>query len=167
MIGGMDGLERCPRERPGLEPAIARRARVPAGEEDVECMLAGVAEETCPAGAEAVRRVAAEEVVVDPVGDMVVRLGRLVDVQWPRAIHKGEAGAVQESGRGNQCCAVAQCHVWEHVQTSALWLEIFFVCGWIRMGRTGPEFVDGAGFGSIRQFFFLFDLEPLCTTQVP
>ena len=28
-----------------------------------------------------------------------------------RRIHKGEAGAVQGSGRGNQCCAVAQSHV--------------------------------------------------------
>ena len=112
MVGGMEGLERCPRERPGPEPAIVRRASVPTGEVGAESMLAGVAEEPCPAGAEAVRRVAAEEVlVVDPVSDMVSFWGRLVDVQWARAIHKGEAGAVQGSGRGNQCCAVAQSHV--------------------------------------------------------
>ena len=73
--GGMVGLERCPRERPGPEPAIARRARVSTGEVGVESRLAGVAEEPCPAGAEAVRRVAADEVpIVDPVCDMVVRL---------------------------------------------------------------------------------------------
>ena len=72
----MEGLERCPRERPGPESAIARRAKVSTGEVGVEFVLAGVAEEPCPAGAEAVRRVAAEEVlVVDPVSDMVVRLG--------------------------------------------------------------------------------------------
>ena len=75
MVVGMEGLERCPRERPGLELAFARRASVPTGEVGAESMLAGVAEEPCPAGAEAVRRVAAEEVlVVDPVSDMVVRL---------------------------------------------------------------------------------------------
>ena len=74
--GGMEGLERCSRECPGPEPAIARRARVPTGEVGVECVLAGVAEEPRPAGAEAVRRVAAEEVLdVDPVNKMVVRLG--------------------------------------------------------------------------------------------
>ena len=103
MVYGMEGLERCPRERPGPEPAIARRANVPTGEVGAESMLAGVAEEPCPAGAEAVRRVAAEEVlVVDHVSDMAVRRrGGLVDVQWARAIHKGEAGAVQGSGRGN------------------------------------------------------------------
>ena len=112
MVGGMAGLERCPRERPGPEPAIARRASVPTGEVGADCMLAGVAEEPCPAGAEAVRRVAAEEfLIVDPVTDIVVRLGGLVDVQWASAIHKGEAGAVQWGGRGNQCCAVAQFHV--------------------------------------------------------
>ena len=76
MVGRMEGLERCPRERPGHEPAIARKARVPTGEVGVESWLAGVAEEPCPAGAEAVRCVAAEEVlVVDPVCDMAVRLG--------------------------------------------------------------------------------------------
>ena len=70
------GLERCPRERPGPEPAIARRTSVPTGEVGADSMLAGVAEEPCPAGAEAVRRVAAEEVlVVDPVSGIVVLLG--------------------------------------------------------------------------------------------
>ena len=53
MVGGMEGLERCPRERPGPEPAIARRASVPTGEVGADSMLAGVAEEPCPAGAEA------------------------------------------------------------------------------------------------------------------
>ena len=76
MVGGMGGLERCLRDRPGPEPAIARRASVPTGEVGTDSMLAGVAEEPCPAGAEAVRRVAAEEVlVVDPVSDIVVLLG--------------------------------------------------------------------------------------------
>ena len=85
-----------------------------------ESRLAGVVEESCPAGAEAVRRVAAEEVlVVDPESDMVVCLGKLVSVRWTRAICKGEASAVQGSGRGNQCRVVAQCHVGEHVQTFA------------------------------------------------
>ena len=95
MVGGMEGLERCPRERPGPVPAITRRVRVPTGEVGVESRLAGVAEEPCPVGAEAVRRVAAEEVlVVDPVCGMVVRLGELMGVQRARAIRKGEASAV-------------------------------------------------------------------------
>ena len=59
---GMGGLERCPRKRPGLEPEIARRARVPTGEVGAESRLAGVAEEPCPARAETVRRVTAEDV---------------------------------------------------------------------------------------------------------
>ena len=76
MVGGMGGLERCPRERPIPEPEITRRARVPTGEVGAESKLAGAAEESCPAGAEAVRRVASAEVlVVDPESDIVVRLG--------------------------------------------------------------------------------------------
>ena len=76
MVGGMGGLERCPRERPGPGPEIARSARVPTGEVGVESRLARVAEEPCPAGAEAPRRVAAVEVlVVDPDSNMVVYLG--------------------------------------------------------------------------------------------
>ena len=70
------GLERCPRERSGPEPEIARSPRVPREEVGVESRLAGVAEEPCPAGTEGVRRVAAKEVlVVDPESDMVVCLG--------------------------------------------------------------------------------------------
>ena len=72
---GMWGLERCPRKRPGLEPEIGLRARVPTWEVGAEYRLAGAAEESCPAGAEAVRRVAAAEVlVVDPESDMIVCL---------------------------------------------------------------------------------------------
>ena len=51
MVGGMEGLERCPQECSGLEPEIARSARVPTGEVGVDSRLAGVAEEPCPAGA--------------------------------------------------------------------------------------------------------------------
>ena len=69
----MRGLERCPRKRPGTEPETARRARASTGEVGTESRLAGAAEEPCPAGAEAVRRVAAVEVlVVDPESYMVV-----------------------------------------------------------------------------------------------
>ena len=76
MVGGMGELERCPRERPGPEPEIARKARVPTGEVGAESKPAGAAEKPCPAGAEAVRRVASAEVmVVDPESDIVVRLG--------------------------------------------------------------------------------------------
>ena len=71
----MGGLERSPRECPGSKPEIARRARVPTGEVGAESKPAGAAEEPCPAGAEAVRRVASVEVlVVDPERDIVVRL---------------------------------------------------------------------------------------------
>ena len=114
MVGGMEGLERCPRERLRPEPAIARRARVPTGEVGVESRFAGVAEEPCPAVAEAARRVGAEEVlVVDPVCDMVVRLGGARECTTGDS--KGEASAVQGSGRGKQCHPVAQCYVWGHV----------------------------------------------------
>ena len=72
----MGGLERCPRERPGPEPEIAQRARVPTGKVGVESKPAGAAEEPYPAGAEAVTCVEATEVlVVDPGSDIVVRLG--------------------------------------------------------------------------------------------
>ena len=57
-VGGMGGLERCPRKRPGPEPETARRDRAPTGEVGTESMLAGAVEEPCPAGAEAGRRVA-------------------------------------------------------------------------------------------------------------
>ena len=93
MVGGMEGLERYPRERPGPEPTIARRASVPTGEVDADSMLAGVAEEPCPAGAEAVRRVAPEEVlIVDPVSDIVVLLG------GARGCTKGERDSQGRSG---------------------------------------------------------------------
>ena len=76
MAGGMGGLERCPRERPGPEPEIARRAGVPTGEVGAESKPAGAAEEPGPAGAEAVRRVASAEVLVfDPESEIFVRLG--------------------------------------------------------------------------------------------
>ena len=56
-------------------------------------MLAGVAEEPCPAGAETVRRVAAEEVlVVDPVSDMVVLL------RGARGCTMGESDSQGRSG---------------------------------------------------------------------
>ena len=75
MVRGMEGLERCPRERSVPEPAIARRARVPTGEVSAESERVGAAEEPCPAGAEAGRRVVAAEVFVDdPGSDIVVRL---------------------------------------------------------------------------------------------
>ena len=93
MVDGMAGLERCPRERPGPEPAIARRASVSTGEVGADCMAAGVAGEPCPAEAEAVRRVAAEEVLfVDPVADMVVRLG------GARGCAMGECDSQRRSG---------------------------------------------------------------------
>ena len=95
MVGGMEWLEWCPRERPGPEPAIARRASVPTGEVGAESMFARVAEEPYTAGAETVRRVAAEEVlVVDPVSDMVVRLG------GARGCTMGESNSQGRSG----CC---------------------------------------------------------------
>ena len=54
MVGGIGGLERCPRERPGLEPEIARRARVPTGKVGAKSKPEVAAGEPCPAGAEAV-----------------------------------------------------------------------------------------------------------------
>ena len=59
-----------------LSVEIARRARVPTGEVGAESKHAGAAEDPCPAGAEAGRRVVAAEVLVDdPGSDIVVRLG--------------------------------------------------------------------------------------------
>ena len=93
MVGGMGVLERCPRERPGPESAIALRASVPTGEVGADSMLAGVAEEPCPAGAEAVRCVAAEEVLVaDPVSDIVVLL------EGARRCKMGESDSQGRSG---------------------------------------------------------------------
>ena len=136
MVGGMEGLERCPRERPGPEPAIARRARVPTGEMGVESRLAGVAEEPCPAGAEAVRRVAAEEVlVVDPVCDMVVRLGagswvyngRERFARERRVPYKGAGGAISVM----LWHSVMFENTFKHLHCGR---RFFFVCGLIRMG---------------------------------
>ena len=80
MVGGMRKLERCPRERPGPEPEIARRARAPTGGVGAESKYAGAAEEPCPTGAEAVRGVVAAEVlVVDPGSDIVVRRDKTPD----------------------------------------------------------------------------------------
>ena len=71
-IGGVGKLGRCPRERPGPEPKTARRDRASTGDVGAESRLAGAAEEPCAAGAEAVRRTAALEVlVVDPESDIV------------------------------------------------------------------------------------------------
>ena len=57
-------------------PSIARRAKAPTGEVGAESRLAGAAEEPCPAGAEAVGRIAVVEVlVVDPESDIIVYLG--------------------------------------------------------------------------------------------
>ena len=76
MVGGMGELKRCPRERPGPELEIARKARVPTGEVGAKSKHAGAAEDPCPAGAEAGRRVVAAEILVDdPGSDIVVRLG--------------------------------------------------------------------------------------------
>ena len=110
--GGMVGLERCPREHAGPEPAIARRARVPAGEVGVESRLAGGAEEPCPAGAEAVRRVAAEEVlVVDPVCDMVVRLGvaRGCTMGESDSQGRGECRTRERAWQSVSCCDTVSC----------------------------------------------------------
>ena len=101
----MGGLERSPWERRGSEPEIARRVRVPTGEVGAESKPAGAAEEPCPAGAEAVRRVPSVEVlVVDPERDIVVRLGG--------ALRKEEASAVQGSGRGHYFCVAVHVQIY-------------------------------------------------------
>ena len=127
MVGGMEELEQCPRERPGPEPAIARRARVPTGEVGVESMPAGVAEELCPAGAEAVRHFATEEVlVVDPVSDMAVRLG------GARGCTMGESDSQGRSGcrtRERAWQSVTCCGTVSRSRPSIVILAgIFFVC---------------------------------------
>ena len=112
MVGGMEGLERCPRERPGPEPAIARRSRVLTGEVGVESKLAGVAEEPCPAGAKAMRRVAAEEVlVVDPVCDMVVRLGgaRGCTMGESDSQGRGRCRTRERAWQSVSCCGTVSC----------------------------------------------------------
>ena len=93
MVGGMGGLERCPRERPGPEPEITRKARVPTEEVGTESKPEVAAGEPCPAVAEAVRRVASAEVlVVDSESDIFVRL------RGPRGCGTADEGNSQ--GRG-------------------------------------------------------------------
>ena len=102
MVGGMEGLERCPWERPGPEPEIARRARVPTGEVGAESKPAGAAEKPCPAerkpSGASCRRSSWSS--IRGVTSLSV-WGGLVGVRRTRAIRKGEASAVQGSGRGN------------------------------------------------------------------
>ena len=108
----MGGLERCPRERPDPEPEIARSARTSTGEVGAESRLAGVAEEPCPAGAEAVRRVAAEEVlVVDPESDMVVCLGgaRGCTTDEVNLQGRGECRIRERAWQSVSCCGTVSC----------------------------------------------------------
>ena len=107
MTGRIRGLERCPRERPGPEPEIARRARVATGEVGAESKPAGAAEELCPAGAEAVRRVvSAEFLVVDPESDIVVRLGgaRGCTTDEGKSQGRGECRTRERAWQSVLCC---------------------------------------------------------------
>ena len=112
MVGGMGGLERCPRECPGPEPEIARRARVPTGEVGAESKPAGAAEEPCPAGVEAVRRVVAAEVlVVDPGNDIVARLegARGCTTGEINSQGRGECRTRERAWQSVSCCAIVSC----------------------------------------------------------
>ena len=133
-VGGMEGLERCPRKRPGSEPETVRRVRAPTGAVGAKSRLAGVAEEPCPAGAEEVRRVAAAEVlIVNSKSDMVVSLGGDRGCTTDEGNSQGRDGCRTRGRRGNQCRAVAPCNVGEHVQTFAFWREVFH----LRVGLYG------------------------------
>ena len=68
---------RCPRERPGPRPEVAREDRVPTGEVIAESRPMGAGKEPWPAVAEAVGRIAEMEflVVADPDSDSVVGPG--------------------------------------------------------------------------------------------
>ena len=68
---------RCPRERPGPIPEVAREDRVATGEVIAESRPMGAGEEPWPAVAEAVGRIAEMEflVVADPDSDSVVGPG--------------------------------------------------------------------------------------------
>ena len=112
MAGGMGGLGRCPPERPGPEPEIARRVRVPTGEVGAEPKPAGAAEEPCPAGAKAVRRfVSAEFVVVDPECDIVVRLGgaRGCTTDEGNSQGRGECRTRERAWQSVSCCSTVSC----------------------------------------------------------
>ena len=112
MAGGMGGLERCPRERPGPEPEIVRRARIPTGKVGAESKPAGAAEEPCPAGAEAVRRVvSAEFLVVDPESYIVVRLGgaRGCTTDGGNSQERGECRTREWAWQSVSCCATVSC----------------------------------------------------------
>ena len=112
MVEGMGGLKRCPWEHSGPEPEIARRARVRTGEVGVASRLAGVTEEPCPARAEAVRRVAAEEVlVIDPDSDIVVRLGgaRGCTTDESNSQGRGECRARERVWQSVSCCGTVSC----------------------------------------------------------
>ena len=168
MVGGMEGLERCLRERPGPEPAIARRASVPTGEVGADIMLAGVAEEPCLAGAEAVRRVAAEEVlIVGSVSDIVVLLGGARGWTMGESDSQGRSGCRTREWAWQSvlCCStVSRLRTCPNVSVVA---GEFFVSVKGFVWGTGPD-VGGASFESIRRKnVFFFDLASLCTTQVP
>ena len=116
MVGEMGKLERCPRERPGPEPEIARRARVPTGEVGAKSKYAGAAEEPCPTRAEAVRRVVAAEVlVIDPGRDIVVRLGgaRGCMTGEGNSQGRGECRTREREWQSVSCCDIVSCS--EHV----------------------------------------------------
>ena len=149
MVGGMEGLERCPRKRPVPEPAIARRASVPQGEVGADSMLAGVAEEPCPAGAEAVRRVAAEEVlIVGPVSDIVVLLGGARGCTMGESDSQGRSGCRTREWAWQSvlCCStVSRLRTCSNVCVVA---GEFFVSVNGFVWGTGPD-VGGASFESI------------------
>ena len=112
MVGGMEGLGRCPRERPGSEPATARRASVPTGEVGAESKRAGAAEEPCPAGAEAGRRVVAAEVLVDDSGsNLVVRLrgARGYATGESDSQGGGECRTRERAWQSVPCCGTVSC----------------------------------------------------------
>ena len=130
MVGGVGGLERCPRERPGPEPEIARRERLPIGKAGAESKPAGAAEEPCPAGAEAVRRVVSAEVlVVDSGSDIVVRLG------GARGCTTGEGDS---QGRG------------EYRTKERAWQSVSCCCSVSRLGtRLNIRILAGEFFSSV------------------
>ena len=130
---------------------VARRSKVLTGEVGVESKLSGVAEEPCPAGAKAMRRVAAEEVlVVDPVCDMVVRLGgaRGCTMGESDSQGRGWCRTRERAWQSVSCCGTVSC-LGTRLNICIVAGDFFLSVDWFVWG-TGPGFVNRASFESIR-----------------
>ena len=100
---------------PGASRSRARdrlKGEVPTGEVGAEPKRAGAAEEPCPAGAEAGRRVVAAEILIDDSGsDIVVRLrgARGCATGESDSQEGGECRTRERAWQSVTCCGTVSC----------------------------------------------------------